>query len=151
MVDRAVEAAVTIRRLDALIILHRTLKLWLVPPMGWGVIAGRLMNSAGRLVSDQMVIITNQQIEQNWFGWSYGKTSVNSDAYYLENLVVGDMPAGKYLLRIAFGGVYFSGQIEVQPGMVNYFTFRGYRGIAIEEPPAPGIDFTPAPLENPSP
>lgn len=31
MVDRAVEAAVTIRRLDALIILHRTLKLWLVP------------------------------------------------------------------------------------------------------------------------
>lgn len=30
-VDRAVEAAVTIRRLDALIILHRTLKLWLVP------------------------------------------------------------------------------------------------------------------------
>ncbi|MEK6325133.1 MAG: cyclic nucleotide-binding domain-containing protein [Acidobacteriota bacterium] len=30
-VDRAVEAAVTIRRLDALVILHRTLKLWLVP------------------------------------------------------------------------------------------------------------------------
>ena len=30
-VDRAVEAAVTMRRLDALVILHRTLKLWLVP------------------------------------------------------------------------------------------------------------------------
>jgi len=30
-VDRAIEAAVTIRRLDALIILHRTLKLWLLP------------------------------------------------------------------------------------------------------------------------
>ena len=30
-VDQAVEAAVTIRRLDALVILHRTLKLWLVP------------------------------------------------------------------------------------------------------------------------
>jgi len=30
-VDRAIEAAVTIRRLDALVILHRTLKLWLLP------------------------------------------------------------------------------------------------------------------------
>jgi hypothetical protein len=29
--DRAVEAAVTLRRIDALILLHRTLKLWLVP------------------------------------------------------------------------------------------------------------------------
>jgi Fe-S-cluster-containing dehydrogenase component/CRP-like cAMP-binding protein len=29
--DKAVEAAVTLRRIDALILLHRTLKLWLVP------------------------------------------------------------------------------------------------------------------------
>jgi len=129
----------------------RNPELWLVPPIGWGVIAGRVMDTAGRPLSDQMIIITDVQTEQNWFGWSYGKTSVNSDAYYQENLVVGDMPAGKYLIRIAFGGVYFSGQIEVQPGMVNYFTFRGYRGITIEAPPAPGFDFTPAPLENPTP
>jgi len=110
-----------------------------------------VMDTAGRPLSDQMIIITDVKSTQNWFGWSYGKTSVNSDAYYQENLVVGDMPAGMYRLRIAFGGVYFSGQIEVQPGMVNYFTFRGYSGITIEPPPAPGVDFTPAPLENPAP
>lgn len=129
----------------------RNPELWLVPPIGWGVIAGRVMNTGGLPLSNQMVIITDVQTEQNWFAWSYGKTSVNSDAYYQENLVVGDMPAGTYLLRIAFGGIYFSAKLEVQPGMVNYFTFRGYRGISIEPPPAPGVDFTPASPEFPAP
>lgn len=129
----------------------RNPELWLVPPMGWGVIAGRVMDTAEQLISDQMIIITEVKSEQNWFAWSYGKTSVNSDAYYQENLVVGDMPAGTYLIRIAFGGVYFSGQIEVKPGIVNYFTFSGYKGIAIQSPPAPGIDFTPAPQGNTAP
>jgi hypothetical protein len=61
------------------------------------------------------------------------------------------MPTGTYLLRIAYGGVNFTAQIEVQPGMVNYFTFRGYDGIFIEEPPTPGADFTPSPLVIPAP
>jgi murein DD-endopeptidase MepM/ murein hydrolase activator NlpD len=129
----------------------RNPELWLVPPIGWGIIAGRVMDTYEQLINDQMIIITDPKIEQNWFAWSYGKTSVNSDAYYQENLVVGDMPAGTYLLRIAYGGVNFTAQIEVQPGMVNYFTFRGYDGIFIEEPPTPGADFTPSPLEIPAP
>jgi murein DD-endopeptidase MepM/ murein hydrolase activator NlpD len=129
----------------------RNPELWLVPPIGWGIIAGRVMDTYEQLINDQMIIITDPKIEQNWFAWSYGKTSVNSDAYYQENLVVGDMLAGTYLLRIAYGGVKFTAQIEVQPGMVNYFTFRGYDGIFIEEPPMPGADFTPSPLVIPAP
>ena len=129
----------------------RNPELWLVPPIGWGIIAGRVMDTYDQLISDQMIIITEPISEKNLFAWSYGKTSVNSDPYYQENLVVGNMPAGRYLLRIAYGGVYFSAQIEVQPGMVNYFTFRGYYGISVEEPPVPGADFTPSPLEMPAP
>jgi murein DD-endopeptidase MepM/ murein hydrolase activator NlpD len=129
----------------------RNPELWLVPPIGWGVIAGRVMDTYDQLKSDQMVIITNPQSEQNWFAWSYGKSSVNSDAYYRENMVVGNIPEGTYLLRIAYAGVNFSAQIEVQPGMVNYFTFRGFKGITIESPPMPGADFTPSPLETPAP
>jgi murein DD-endopeptidase MepM/ murein hydrolase activator NlpD len=129
----------------------RNPELWLVPPIGWGIIAGRITDRYDRLLNDQMIIITDPKIEQNWFAWSYGKTSVNSDAYYQENLVVGDMPAGTYLLRIAYGGVNFSAQIEIKPGIVNYFTFRGYDGIYIEDPPTPGGDFTPSPVEIPAP
>ncbi|OGO25909.1 MAG: hypothetical protein A2136_11230 [Chloroflexi bacterium RBG_16_54_11] len=123
----------------------RNPELWLVPPIGWGVIAGRVMNTGGQLINDQMFIITEPQSEKNSFAWSYGKSSVNSDPYYQENLVVGDIPAGTYRLRTAFGGVNFITQIEVQPGMVSYFTFRGFKGITVEAPPSPGAAFTPQP------
>jgi len=129
----------------------RNPELWLVPPIGWGIIAGRVMDTAGRLLNDQQIIITDPKKEQNWLAWSYGKTSVNSDQYYQENLVIGDIPAGTYLLRAAYWGIYFSAPIEVHAGMVNYFTFRGYSGFSIEAPLAPGADFTPSPLETPIP
>ena len=126
----------------------RNPELWLVPPMGWGILAGKVTDSVGQLLYDQQIIITEPQKELNWFAWSYGKTAVNSDSYYQENLVVGDLPAGSYLLRTDFGGVSFKMPFEVRPGVVNYFTFRGYWGFSIESPPAPGADFTPAPIET---
>jgi murein DD-endopeptidase MepM/ murein hydrolase activator NlpD len=129
----------------------RNPELWLVPPIGWGVIVGRVMDTVGKPLNDQMVIITDPQKEQNWHAWSYGKSSVNSDPYYGENLVVGDMPAGKYIIRIAFGGVNYTGEIEVLPGIVNYFTFNGFDGISTQTPVPPGAEFTPSPFETPTP
>jgi murein DD-endopeptidase MepM/ murein hydrolase activator NlpD len=124
----------------------RNPELWLVPPIGWGIIAGRMMDTVNQPIYDQPLIITDPVNQQNWFAWSYGKTAVNSDPYYQENLVIGDLPAGKYLLRTAFGGMNFSTPIEVYPGVVNYFSFRGYSGFSLETPPAPGAAFTPAPI-----
>ena len=124
----------------------RNPELWLVPPIGWGIIAGRVMDSIGQLIYDQQIIITDPKNEINNFAWSYGKTTVNSDPYYQENLVIGGLPAGTYLLRTAFGGINFSIPITVYPGMVNYFTFRGYNGFSVASPPLPGADFTPVPL-----
>jgi murein DD-endopeptidase MepM/ murein hydrolase activator NlpD len=129
----------------------RNPELWIVPPIGYGIIAGRVMNTGGLPLSDQMIIITDPEKEQNWFAWSYGKTSVNSDRYYQENLVVGGMPAGRYVIRVAFGGVYFSAELEVKAGMVNYFTFNGFKGLSIQTPVPPGAGFTPPPLGTPAP
>ncbi len=124
----------------------RNPELWLVPPTGYGIIAGRMMDTADQPIYDQQIIVTDPTHEQNWFAWSYGKTAVNSDPYYQENLLIGDLPAGSYLLRAAFGGVNFSIPIEVRAGMVNYFTFHGFFGFSLAPPLAPGADFTPAPL-----
>jgi murein DD-endopeptidase MepM/ murein hydrolase activator NlpD len=126
----------------------RNPELWLVPPIGYGIIAGRVTDGIGQLLYDQQIIITNSEDEQNWFAWSYGKTAVNSDSYYQENLVIGDLPAGSYVLRADFGGVSFKVPIQVHPGMVNYFTFRGYWGFTLGLPPAPGADFTPEPFDQ---
>jgi murein DD-endopeptidase MepM/ murein hydrolase activator NlpD len=129
----------------------RNPELWLVPPMGWGIIAGRITDSIGQALYDQQIIITDPQNENNWFAWSYGKTTVNSDSYYQENLVIGDIPAGSYILRATFWGMYFNAPVEVHAGMVSYFTFRGYQGFTIGAPPAPGAEFTPVPMEKPIP
>ncbi len=129
----------------------RSPELWLVPPIGYGIIAGRVMDGIGQLLYDQQITITDPQKEQNWFAWSYGKTTVNSDSYYQENLVIGDIPAGSYLLRADFGGASLKMPIEVRPGVVNYFTFSGYWGFTISPPQAPGVNFTPAPVETATP
>ncbi len=126
----------------------RNPELWLVPPIGWGVIAGRVTDGIGQPLFDQQIIIKDAKNELNWFAWSYGKTAVNSDSYYQENLVIGDLPEGSYTLRTEFGGISLKTPIEVRAGMVNYFTFRGYWGFTVGKPPAPGASFTPVPLET---
>ena len=110
----------------------RNPELWLIPPTGWGIIAGRMMDTVGQPIYDQQIIITDPVHEQNWFAWSYGKMVANSDPYYQENLLIGDLPAGSYVLRTAFGGMNFNVPLVVHPGMVNYFTFRGYSGFSLE-------------------
>jgi murein DD-endopeptidase MepM/ murein hydrolase activator NlpD len=118
----------------------RNPELWIAPPQGWGVLAGRVMDSNDQLVTRQPIIVTSQSNGQNWFGRSYGPESVNSDPYYQENLVIGDLPAGKYTLRVAYAGVYYTQEIEVQAGLVNYFYFRGKGGFEIGPPPSDALD-----------
>jgi hypothetical protein len=60
---------------------------------------------------------------------------VNSDPYYQENLVIGDLPAGMYTLRIAYAGLYFTQEIEIQAGLVSYFYFYGKGGFELGSPP----------------
>lgn len=113
----------------------RNPELWIAPPQGWGVLAGRVMDSNDQLVTRQPLIVTSLANGQNWFGRSYGPDSVNSDPYYMENLVIGDLPAGKYNLRLAYAGVYYTQEIEIQAGFVNYFYFHGKGGFEIGPPP----------------
>jgi murein DD-endopeptidase MepM/ murein hydrolase activator NlpD len=127
----------------------RNPELWTVPPIGWGVLVGRIMDSNGMLVAAQQIIVTNPDSGQNWFARSYGFESVNSDSYYGENLVVGDLPAGTYELRTAYAGSSHSAEIEIRPGRVTYFVFRGYDSFSVEEPPQPTFD--PQPYATPTP
>lgn len=122
----------------------RNPELWVTPPEGWGVLAGRVMDSAGRLIEKQPVILTSLDTDQNWFSRSYGKGPVIPDDYYQENLVIGDLPAGPYRLRIAYAGIYFEQEVDIHPGMVEYFYFYGLTGFKIDRPPLPGIEFTPS-------
>ncbi len=121
----------------------RNPELWLVPPQGWGVLAGRVMNTGGRKVEGQLVIVRPPQGEHFWRANSYHRGYINSDPYYQENLVVSDLPAGRYEIVINYLSRIYTHEIEIYPGLVSYFSFRGRSGFTHEPPPLPGADFDP--------
>lgn len=118
-------------------------ELWLVPPQGWGVLAGRVMNTGGRKVQGQLVIVRPPEGEQFWRANSYYGGNINSDSYYQENLVISDLPAGRYEIQINYLSRIYRREIDIYPGLVTYFTFRGRSGFTYEAPPLPGVDFDP--------
>ena len=119
----------------------RNPELWLAPPQGWGVLAGRVMNTGGLLVSEQEIQLVSLNSSLKLVAKTYGPEAVNSDPYYQENLVISDLPAGIYEIRIAYGGVLRRQQIEIKPGLVSYFTFQGYRSFGPPEPPVNQAEF----------
>ena len=127
----------------------RNPELWIAPPQGWGVLAGQIMDSNHKLVNKQPVIVTSRSTNDNWSGRSYGPAAVNTDAYYRENVVVGDLPAGRYLIRIDYAGVNYAQEVLIYPGQVSYFYFAGRYGIYFDSPPGES-DLT-SPLVTPTP
>ncbi|HSG25139.1 MAG TPA: peptidoglycan DD-metalloendopeptidase family protein [Anaerolineales bacterium] len=110
-------------------------ELWLAPPQGWGVIVGRLTDGIGEPLLKQEVILTNMDTGQEWRGKSYGSIlTVNGDPHYNENFAISDLPAGNYRIQIPYFGYMYEQFVEVHPGRISYFRYRGLMGFS---------DFTP--------
>ncbi len=115
-------------------------ELWLAPPQGWGVLVGRLLNTNASLLTGQDVIVRNKETGQRWTVRTYGEQPINSDPYYDENLVLSDLPAGNYEIIIDYLEKRYINDIEIHPGAVSYFTFRGKLYFDTSLPPSPTID-----------
>jgi murein DD-endopeptidase MepM/ murein hydrolase activator NlpD len=118
-------------------------ELWLVPPQGWGVIAGRVMNSGGLKIKGQLVQVRSMASDQIWKAITYGGGNTHEDPAYRENMAISDLPAGWYEIKIYYLGKNYSLEVEIHPGLVTYFTFRGRSGFTAEQLKVPGADFNP--------
>ncbi len=118
-------------------------ELWLAPPQGWGLLVMRVMRTDGGILPRQPVKITSINTGQTWIAHSYAFGTVNSDWYYQENLVVGDLPAGRYEIRTSYVGKLYTLEFEVNPGRVSFISFQGRNGFGQTLPPLPGADFIP--------
>jgi murein DD-endopeptidase MepM/ murein hydrolase activator NlpD len=114
-------------------------ELWLVPPVGWGVLVGQLRNTNGSILTEQDVVVRNITTEQKWTVRTYGKSTVNSDPYYQENLVLSDLPAGDYDILIDYLGERYIDRVAIHPGAITYFTFRGEKQFTNDLPAEPDI------------
>ena len=107
-------------------------ELWIAPPQGWGVLAGRVMADDDTLLRHYQVRVISYESGRTRQARTYGPKVVNSDAYYQENLVLSDLPAGWYELQITYEEddlhKKMQHSIQIFPGQVSYFTFRGIEG-----------------------
>ncbi len=116
----------------------RNPELWISPPQGWGVLAGRVMSSNRELAHTLPVNIRSIDTNHEWIVNTYGPAAVNSDTYYAENMVISDLPAGRYEIRISFNDKKTDRvEVDVHPGRVTYFAYRATFGfISTDLPPA---------------
>jgi murein DD-endopeptidase MepM/ murein hydrolase activator NlpD len=116
----------------------RNPELWMVPPEGWGVLAGRILDTLGRPLQNQLVHIRSLLSDQHWEVWTYAGTSVNPDDAYGENFVISDLPSGPYEVRIDYAGHAYTMQLALRPGETNLVAFRGRQGFTAQPTSTPG-------------
>jgi hypothetical protein len=102
------------------------------------------------------VYIRSLANNHEWTVNTYGPEAVNSDEYYQENMVISDLPAGRYEVNIKYQDKMDKVQIDVHPGRVAYFIYRGTFGFtSTDQPPIPTLvptrAVTPTPLPSPTP
>jgi murein DD-endopeptidase MepM/ murein hydrolase activator NlpD len=122
-------------------------ELWLAPPQGWGVLAGRVLDDDGKILPNAEVRVISQETKESFVAKSYGSGgAVNPDPYYNENVVIGDLPAGIYRINIDYDKKVRQTWVEIFPGQVTYFTFKGLHGFTTGLPTYPTLPFVPEAL-----
>jgi murein DD-endopeptidase MepM/ murein hydrolase activator NlpD len=105
----------------------RNPELWVKPFPGMGTIAGRLVDVRGYLVPQNL--ITAHPIEEpdkRWREtWTYYDEEVNPDDYWGETFVIGDVPAGRYVVKTRFDGLYYFHEVEVEAGKTSFVLIQG--------------------------
>ena len=96
-------------------------ELWLKPLPGHGTIAGQLFDAQGNPIPE--VIINFHRAEEpdrRWREtWTYVNDGINPDEEWGENFVMGDAPAGAYVLKTRVGGRLYIEEVTVEAGKTS--------------------------------
>ncbi len=115
----------------------RNPELWTVPPQGWGVLVARIMDTAKDTLNYYAVVLHSEATDEALLARTYGSGTIIPDAYYRENLVLSDLPAGLYRLQVPFAGYNYETEIQILPGQVTYVSFQGFYGFDPTLPATP--------------
>jgi hypothetical protein len=108
-----------------------------------GVLAGRLMRDGDSRAEGLSILLRSKEGKGNFDVMSYSSGSVNSDPYYNENLVLGDIPEGVYRMIMDNHGAILQTEITIVAGQVNFFEYNPWEGFVFGPPPTPQGGFVP--------
>lgn len=121
----------------------RNPELWMVPPQGWGVLVGSITDKRSNFLTHKEITIYALDNNREWLTRTYGPITVNSDDYFRENLVLSDLPAGRYKAWMNYEDKDYYLKFEIHPGEVTQIVFTGDNGFSLQEQ---GNTFTPVPV-----
>jgi hypothetical protein len=100
--------------------------LWLAPYEGWGTLAGRLVDLRGRLIPGASLVLQpiDVEVETDVRKQQTYDLVVKSDPVWRENFVIGDLPAGEYLLLVTVVGdndtAAYRREVTIKPGQTSF-------------------------------
>jgi murein DD-endopeptidase MepM/ murein hydrolase activator NlpD len=103
--------------------------LWMVPYVGHGVIAGRVIDNDGNIIMDADITIRNwatglQEATTTSYVFLDSGFDVNADPEWQENFVVPDVPVGRYDVITTINGQRILQQVEVFEGMTAFVELK---------------------------
>jgi murein DD-endopeptidase MepM/ murein hydrolase activator NlpD len=79
----------------------RNPELWIAPYAGWGILAGQLLDEAGRPITETPIEIYDARGRWVYTVYTYGSRVANPDDEWRENFAISDLPEGVYRLKVA--------------------------------------------------
>jgi hypothetical protein len=100
----------------------RNPELWLKPLPGHGTIAGRVQDAQGNPIPAVVVNFHRaEEPDKRWREtWTYVSAEVKPDEEWGENFVMGDVPAGSYVLRTRVNGRLYTQEVTVEAGKTSF-------------------------------
>ncbi len=96
-------------------------ELWLKPLPDHGTIAGQLLDAQGNPIPEALINFHRaEEPDKRWREtWTYTSGGVNPDEEWGENFVMGDVPAGSYVLKTRVDGRLYAEEVEVEAGKTS--------------------------------
>lgn len=112
-------------------------ELWIVPPLEHGVLAGQIKGNNGVYLNSKIFWLKSLDRDDSWTITTYSQGPIDRhlhDAFFQENFVQNDIPAGSYEISTSYNYKIYKSTIQIVPGAVNYVTFYGKLGFTMGYP-----------------
>jgi murein DD-endopeptidase MepM/ murein hydrolase activator NlpD len=111
-------------------------ELWVMPLIDYGVFVGSFTDANGFFLTSREVWIKSVSTGENWTVKTYAAQDVTNDPAYKENVVLGDLPVGKYEITYLNNYKYHKFIFTIQPEAITYITFKSNEGFQVGSPRA---------------
>jgi hypothetical protein len=104
----------------------RNPEIWLCPLPQRGTVVGLLADEQGQPIPEHpLTFYRKENPNQRWQdATTYPPGEVNPDEEYAENFVLGDVPAGEYIVKTYLGGRLYTKEFTVHAAEIARITIE---------------------------